>query len=106
MTGTALFMHSSDKPTQCGLRASLSQRWMIPFRERSHYSEECDRKSLHYRVMMNRECRWRWLDKFPKALLVQGTRKSARAILTARSDNQASLGEFRGRFPHEGGVAS
>jgi hypothetical protein len=55
---------------------------------------------------MNRECRWRWLDKFPKALLVQGTRKSARAILTARSDNQASLGEFRGRFPHEGGVAS
>src|SRR5579864_5888634 len=41
MTVTLLFMPISGTPTRCGLRASLTQRLMSPFRQRSHHSEKC-----------------------------------------------------------------
>ena len=55
---------------------------------------------------MNRECRRRRAGAInvQKRYLLRGTRKRARAVLTASCDDQACLGEFRERFPHEGGV--
>ena len=55
---------------------------------------------------MNRECRRRrtGLINVQKRYLFRGTRKGARAVLTAGCGDQASLGEFRERFPHESGV--
>src|SRR5580704_4345376 len=55
---------------------------------------------------MNRECRRcraRAIN-VQKRYLLRGTRKLARAVLTASCDDQACPGEFRERFPYEGGV--
>src|SRR5690348_6729944 len=55
---------------------------------------------------MNRECRWCRAGPInvQKRYLFRGTRKGACTVLAPRCDDQASLGEFRERFPHEGGI--